>query len=93
MFWCIQRVTDRNKANLFLEYCTVRANQLSVNLPDGVKELKMPNGKMPKVPVLVNKKDVPGDTLLLALEDPIIAKAKEDEKGADDKPGKKAKHD
>ena len=44
--------------------------------------MKMSKESLPKIPILVNKKDVPGNTLLIAIEDPIIAKAREVEKEA-----------
>ena len=93
LFWCIQRVHDRQNANMFLEHCSVLDQGMTVNLPDGAKELKSQTWKMPKVPVLINKKDVLANTLLLALEDPIIAKAREEDKGSDEKTAKKAKHE
>ena len=48
----------------------------------GVKTVKMNKDSLPKMPILVNKKAVPGNTMLLALEDPIIAQARAVEKEA-----------
>ena len=44
--------------------------------------MKMAKDTLPKIPILVNKKVVPGNTMLLALEDPIIAQARAVEKEA-----------
>ena len=33
LYWCIQRTSDKNKANLFLEYVTVRPAHLFATLP------------------------------------------------------------
>ena len=55
---------------------------MTVCLPKGVKPVKMSKESLPKIPILVNKKDVPENTLLIAIEDPIIAKARELEKEA-----------
>ena len=45
------------------------------SLGGGVKTVKMNKDSLPKIPILVNKKAAPGNTMLLALEDPIIAQA------------------
>ena len=76
LFWCIQRTSERKQANMFLEYCSVcvpRGN-MTLCLPSGgVKPVKTSKDMLPKIPILVNKKAVPGNTMLWALEDPIVA--------------------
>ena len=86
LFWCIQRTSERSQANMFLDYCSVSVpyGGMTVRLPlvsgGGVKTVKMNKDSLPKIPILVNKKTVPGNTMLLALEDPIIAQARAVEK-------------
>ena len=81
LFWVVGRTSDRNQANLFLEHCGIYApGQIHVALPCGVQKVKMNKTQMPQVPILVNKRVVPGNTMLVAHDDPVVAKAKEEER-------------
>ena len=60
----------------------VPSGTMTVRLPMGVKPVKVTKDLLPKIPILVSRKAVPGDTMLLALEDPIITQARAVEKEA-----------
>ena len=47
----------------------------------GTHTIKPSNANLPKIPILVNKAGVPEHTLLLAHDDPVVARAREEDKG------------
>ena len=72
-------------ATLFIDDCSISAqNGLRVAAPGAkgnVHTIKPANVKFPKIPILANKAHVPGHTLLLAHDDPVVARAREEDKG------------
>ena len=86
LFWAIARTQDRAIANLTLEWCSITApgGGLQITLPmgHGQHKVKLNKDDLPKVPVLINKKKVHGMTMLVALDDDVIVRAKEDDKAA-----------
>ena len=86
LFWAIPRTSERKLANLSLEYSQVAAavsSALQVTLPGGkTRKAKLGAKSLPHVPILTNKKAVPELTMLLALDDPVVVKAREDDKAA-----------
>ena len=54
-------------------------------------ECKIAKNTLPQVPVLVNKKAVPGQTMLVAMDDQVISRAREEDKKAKEEADKKAK--
>ena len=49
-------------------------------LPNGTSLVKMTSKFLPEVPVLVNLKPIPANTRLLALDDPVVLRAREEDK-------------
>ena len=84
LFWVIPRTSERKLANLTLEYSHVQAansSALQVVLPGGkTRKVKLGAKSLPHIPMLTNKKAVPKNTMLLAMDDPVVAKAREDDK-------------
>ena len=91
LFWVVQRTNDRAKANLVLDYCHVRSDQFLVTVAGTQHKSKMTKNTLPQVPVLVNKKAVPGQTMLVAMDDPVISRARDEDKKAKDEADKRAK--
>ena len=46
----------------------------------GSHTVKMSKGMLPKIPTLLNKVRVDGTTLLVAHEDPVVARARKEDK-------------
>jgi len=67
-----------------IDYCCINAhNGLRVSVPGaqgGSHLIKASNIKIPKIPILVNKAALPEHTLLLAPDDPVVARAREEDK-------------
>ena len=91
LFWVVPRTSDRAKANLVLDYCHARADNLVVTVAGTPHKTKMTKSTMPQVPVLVNKKAVPGQTMLVAMDDHVISRAREEDKKAKEEADKKPK--
>ena len=72
-------------ANLFIDDCAISAaNGMRAVAPGakgGTRTIKPSNVKIPKIPILVNKAGVPEHTLFLAHDDPVVARAREEDKG------------
>ena len=88
LFWVVQRTSNRKEANLSVEYGTLRCNDMSVTLPSGVHNAKLTKNSLPSVPVLVNKRVISVNTRLMALDDSIITRAKDQDKQAKEKENK-----
>ena len=84
LFWVVQRTNDRTKAKLVLDYCHARSDHLVVSVAGTSHKSKMTKSGLPQVPLLVNKKPVPGKTMLVAMDDPVISRAREEDKKAKD---------
>ena len=84
LFWVVGRTQVRSCANMMIEYCSVSAGRdMRVAVPGaqgGTRIIKPANVKLPKIPILVNKSGLPEHTLLLALDDPVVARAREEDK-------------
>ena len=95
LFWVVQRTSDRAKANLILEYCHVStpSRPLSVSIAGEAHTVKVRQQTLPQVPVLVNKKTVPGETMLVALDDLVISRVRDEDKKAKEEAEKKAKEE
>ena len=93
LFWVVQRTSDRAKANLILDYCHVSTPgaPLAVSVAGETHKVKVRQQTLPQVPVLVNKKIVPGETMLVALDDPVISRVRGEDKKAKEEAEKKAK--
>ena len=84
LFFVVERTDVKSDANLQLEYA-IASFDISVRLDCGVKR-KFPEmsgeGHDVKMPVLVNPKDIPAHTKLLAMDDVAVHKiqAKADKK-------------
>ena len=91
LFWVVPRTSDRANANLVLAYCHARAENMVVTVDGTPHKTKMTKSTMPQVPVLVNKKAVHGQTMLVAMDDHVISRAREDDKKAKEESDKKAK--
>ena len=85
LFWVIGRTQVRSCANMAIDYCCINANNgLRVSVPGaqgGSHLIKASSVKIPKIPILVNKAALPEHTLLLAHDDPVVARAREEDKG------------
>ena len=80
LFWCIDRTQDASLANVFLVYCHVTASEVQVHIPGVLaKQRKFTKDNFPQVPMLTNKHDVPGMTKLVALDDKVIVRAREED--------------
>ena len=67
LYWCVQRTSDHASANLTLKYCTVFGrDDLLVAMPGHRARSGIEEGTMPYIPVLVNDKAIPANTLLAA---------------------------
>ena len=77
-FWCIQRVTDKNEANLTLHFPTVRL-KASVTLPGATTKCSVDTSDVESVvpPVLTNVAAVKARTRLVALDDMSLHKLTE----------------
>ena len=75
LFWVVQRTSDRAKANLVLDYCHVRTDNLVVSFAGTSHKSKITKNTLPQVPVLVSKKAVPGQTMLVAMDGQVISRA------------------
>ena len=95
LFWVVQRTTERAKANLVLEYChaSTRSDPLSVSIAGKTHQVKLKQNSLPQVPVLVNKKAVPAETMLVAFDDMVISRAREEDKKAKEEAEEKAKEE
>ena len=84
LFWVVGRTSDRSKANLAIDDCSVTSpHGLGVMIPGplgGAHTVKMSKGMIPKILMLLNKARVPGTTLLVGHEDPVVARAREEDK-------------
>ena len=80
----IGRTQVRALANLVIDYWSIHANHgLRVAVPGakgGGQSIKPSNIKFPKIPILVKQAHVPVHTLLLAHDDPVVARAREEDK-------------
>jgi hypothetical protein len=80
MFWAIDRTTDATMANLVLEYCEVSSKEVMVHVPGlESKAVKFSRTSFPRVPVLVNKDKVAKHTKLVAMEDHVIKRVREED--------------
>ena len=93
LFWVVPRTNDRPKANLVLDYCHARSDHLVVTVAGTSHKSKISKNTLPQVPVLVNKKAVPGQTMLVAMDDQVISRAREEDKKAKDEADKRAKEE
>ena len=93
LFWVVPRTNDRAKANLVLDFCHARTDSghMVVTVAGTAHKVKMTKNTLPQVPVLVNKKAVPGQTMLVAMDDQVISRAREEDKKAKEENDKKAK--
>ena len=86
LFWCIQRTSDRKLCNLLLRHCSVApANtEMRLSLGVGMEPLtaKMSLKSLPSVPILYNPKVIQAHTRLVALDDPVVNRAREEDKRA-----------
>ena len=86
LFWCIQRTSDRKQANLLLRHCSVGPStgemRLSLGAPMEPLSMKMSLKSLPAVPILYSPKTIPAHTRLLALDDPVVTRAREEDKRA-----------
>ena len=85
LFWVVGRAQTRALANLAIDDCSMAANNgLRVAVPGakgGGHTIKAIKIKFPKIPTLMNKAHVPRRTLLLAHDDPVVARAREEDNG------------
>ena len=80
MFWAIGRTTDAAMANLVLEYCEVGSKEVVVHIPGlASKAVTFNKTSFPRVPVLVNKDKVAKHTKLMAMEDHVIKRVREED--------------
>ena len=91
LFWVVQRTNDRAKANLVLDYCHARADHLVVSVAGTSHKSKVTKNTLPQVPVLVNA--VPRQAMLVAMDDQVISRAREEDKKAKDEADKRAKEE
>ena len=66
---------------------------MSVSIAGEAHKVKVKQHTLPQVPVLVNKKTVPGETMLVALDDLVISRARDEDKKAREAAEKKAKEE
>ena len=64
---------------------------MSVSIAGKAHTVKVKQNTLPQVPVLVSKKAVPGQTMLVAMDDHVISRAREDDKKAKEGSDKQAK--
>ena len=81
LYWCITKTQDKSKANLTQQPCEVSLPKVTVSVPGKqVKHAKLLAGDLPQVHVLTNLALVKKHTRLVALDDVVVAKAREHEK-------------
>ena len=93
LFWAIGRTSDAKSANLSLEACGVSLPEVHVHVPGLPKKTMKINQKhWPQVYILTNKKAIPKLTKLLALDDKVVSRARDEDdkkrKAASDASGK-----
>ena len=80
LFWAISRTSDRAEANLQLAMTTVSAPEVNVQIPGlAKKKHSFTKNTFPQIPILVNKKAIPIHTKLLAMEDTVIVRHRNEE--------------
>ncbi len=80
LFWAIERTSEVSQANLSMDFCELSAPEVTLHVPGlEKKSVKFSKSTFPQVPVLVNRAAVPRHTRLLALEDKMIVRAREEE--------------
>ena len=81
LFWCITKTQDKSKANLTQQSCEVSLPKVRVVVPGKeVKHVSLAANEMPQVHVLTNLALVKKHTRLVALDDVVVARAREHEK-------------
>ena len=81
LFWCITRTQDKAQANLVQQACEVTIPKISVTVPGmGSHQTKLVVTDIPQVHVLTNLSLVKKHTRLVALDDVVVARAREAEK-------------
>ena len=81
LFWCITRTQDKSKANLVQQACEVSMPKVTVNVPGvALSHTKLTAAEVPQVNVLTNVSLVKKHTRLVAMDDVVVAKAREAEK-------------
>ena len=76
-----------------MDDCHDRSDHLVGSVAGTSHRSKITKNSLPQVPVLVNKKAVPGETMLVALDDLVISGARGDDKKAKEEAEKKAKEE
>ena len=83
LFWAIGRTSDAKCANMSLATCGVTIPEVHVHVPGMPKKtVKLGQKAWPQVYILTNKKAIPKLTKLLALDDKVVARAREDDEKA-----------
>ena len=81
LFWCITRSQAKNQANLVQQVCEVSMPKVTVNVPGRpLSHTKLAAADVPQVNVLTNLALVKKHTRLVAMDDLVVAKAREAEK-------------
>ena len=81
LFWCITRTQDKSEANLLQQPCEVSMPKVTVKVPGLAKvDTTLGAAQVPQVNVLTNLALVKQHTRLVALDDLVVAKAREAEK-------------
>ena len=81
LFWVFDRTKELSKANLVIEFAYVTSASLGLQIPG--HKAKIPSSwakdSIPGVPILVNKSVVPKHVKLVAMDDLMIHKAREED--------------
>ena len=79
LFWVCDRTAETGNANMFLEFCFV-TGELNVAIPGFEKAVvKWKKDAIPGIPLLMNKTIVKKHTKLVALDDPVLARIREED--------------
>ena len=81
LFWCITRTQEKPQANLVQQPCEVSMPKVTVKVPGLIlSHTSLAVAEVPQVNVLTNLAQVKKHTRLVALDDMVVAKAREAEK-------------
>ena len=80
LFWIVERTSVGANANLQLEMTLITSPEVHIEVP-GLPKHKMAIARynFPQVPILVNKKTIPIHTKLVAVEDKVIMRIRDQE--------------